>query len=460
MKHLSSHQDTIVALATPPGEGALALIRISGKESIPIVNAIFTSKDLTEVSSHQAIFGKIQSTDNQLIDEVILTLFRNPRSFTGEDSIEISCHGSPYIVQQIMQLLLAKGARLAAAGEFTQRAFLNGKMDLAQAEAVADLIAAHSEAAHRVALTQMRGGISEEIKTLRQQLLDFTSLIELELDFGEEDVEFADRSQLIDLVQKTLALTQNLTSTFQFGNAIKNGIPVVIAGKPNAGKSTLLNTLLGEEKAIVSDIPGTTRDFIEDELVIDGIRFRFVDTAGLRETEDKVEKIGVERTQAKIQEAQILLYLYDTTTSEQAEAYAEVIKYQKQLPDTQVLLVANKIDAFARLDFFPPTDFDIPIVPISAQEKIGLDTLKERLRESVIEKPTSDVVITNVRHYHSLTEAAQALTQVQQGLASHISGDLLSLDIREALQHLGSITGEVTTDEILGNIFSKFCIGK
>lgn len=460
MKNISSHQDTIVALSTPPGEGALALIRISGKQTIPIVNAIFTSKDLTKVSSHQAIFGKIQGTDNQLIDEVILTLFRNPRSFTGEDSIEISCHGSPYIVQQIMQLLLAKGARLAAAGEFTQRAFLNGKMDLAQAEAVADLIAANSEASHRVALTQMRGGISEEIKTLRQQLLDFTSLIELELDFGEEDVEFADRSQLIDLVQKALTLTQNLASTFQFGNALKNGIPVVIAGKPNAGKSTLLNALLGEEKAIVSDIPGTTRDFIEDELVIDGIRFRFVDTAGLRETEDKVEKIGVERTQAKIQEAQILLYLYDTTTSEQAEAYAEVSKYQQQLPDTQVLLVANKIDAFARLDFFPPTDFKSPIIPISAQEKTGLDELKKRLRESVIEKPTSDVVVTNVRHYHSLKEAGEALIQVQKGLQSGISGDLLSLDIREALRHLGSITGEVTTDEILGNIFSKFCIGK
>ncbi|WP_421765365.1 tRNA uridine-5-carboxymethylaminomethyl(34) synthesis GTPase MnmE [Ekhidna sp.] len=454
MSHIN---DTITALATPPGQGALGIIRVSGSETIPIVNGLFRGKDLTKVNSHTVHLGTIRDDENTIIDEVLVTLFKGPNSYTKEDVIEISSHGSQYILQKILSLLVSKGARLAKPGEFTQKAFLNGRFDLAQAEAVADLIASENASMQQTAMKQMRGGFSGEIKNLREQLVHFASMIELELDFAEEDVEFADRQGLIDLVNKIQTLIQSLISSFEYGNAIKNGIPTVIAGKPNAGKSTLLNALLNEEKAIVSDVAGTTRDFIEDQIYLDGIAFRFIDTAGIRETEDKVESIGVKRTLEKMQQASLVIYMIDLKSDNVADVHEQI----KGLRQSKVpyLVVGNKEDE-AQQVLMDAIAEESPVF-ISAKSKTHLDNLKVRLKEFVEEtKSSSDVIVTNARHLQSLQQTDEALNRVIEGINMQMSNDLVAQDIRSALFHLGEITGEVTTDDLLENIFSKFCIGK
>jgi len=453
------HQDTIIALATAQGISAISVIRLSGNEAIKVVNQVFHGKDLEKQASHTLHFGTIRDGE-EIIDEVVVALFVAPKSFTGENIVEISCHGSPYIVKRILQLFIHRGVRLAKAGEFTQRAFLNGRFDLAQAEAVADLIAADSEAAHKAAMYQMRGGFSQKINQLREKLIHFASLIELELDFGEEDVEFADREDLRILVKEILAVIKLLIQSFSLGNVIKNGVPTVIAGKPNAGKSTLLNALLNEEKAIVSEIAGTTRDVIEDEIVIEGIVFRFIDTAGLRETEDKIEKIGVQRSYEKIKSASLLLYVFDLTEIKTLQ------DYDKELADAQsfgipYIMVGNKVEHCAdrlrgTLSSYPEVEL------ISAKNKEGLEKLKSHIVKIVQGEnfSTGDTLITNVRHYESLLQTKNALENVLAGLGRGITGDFLAMDIRQALYHLGEITGQITTDDLLANIFSKFCIGK
>lgn len=446
----------IVALATPPGTSAIAVLRLSGAGCIALVNGVFRGKDLSEQPSHTVHFGTIRD-GSRTLDEVLVTLFRAPHSFTKEESVEISCHGSPYVVQEVLQLLLRQGARYAKAGEFTQRAFLNGRFDLAQAEAVADLIASETKAAHEAAIRQMRGGFSAELKRLRQQLLDFCSLIELELDFSEEDVEFASRDELHERVTETLQLVGQLTDSFAWGNVVKTGVPTVIAGKPNAGKSTLLNAFLNEEKAIVSDIPGTTRDVIEDEITIGGLRFRFIDTAGLRETTDKIEKIGVDRTKAQMQKAAVVIYLYDAATFTPPEAQS--VRQELEQLNVPFLLVANQVDKTSGQVPEPLKKFTD--LSISAVQKTDLDTLQDALLRLVeTHKVGSDEVVTNLRHYESLQQAQTALQEVLNGLEGGLTGDFVALDLRNALHHLGTITGEVTNDEVLGNIFSKFCIGK
>ncbi|QNF34846.1 tRNA uridine-5-carboxymethylaminomethyl(34) synthesis GTPase MnmE [Adhaeribacter swui] len=451
--------DTIVALATAAGKGAISVIRLSGPRAIHICQSVFHGKNLLEQASHTIHFGTIRD-GSRVVDEVLVSLFVAPHSYTKENVVEISCHGSDFIVQEIIKLLLQKGARLASAGEFTKRAFLNGKFDLAQAEAVADLIAADSSKAHEVAMNQMRGGFSAEIKALRTQLIHFASLIELELDFGEEDVEFADRLALENLILELQRLIRNLLQSFALGNVIKNGVPTVIAGKPNAGKSTLLNVLLNEEKAIVSDIPGTTRDFIEDEISIEGILFRFIDTAGLRETQDKVEAIGVERSRQKIEEAALILYLFDVNELS-PEALALEIQSLKA-GYKPVLAVANKVDLAATID---RTAYEAvaPVLFIAATDKTGINELKQELLKTVNQgnlNTGSGTIVTNLRHYASLEQTYQALDSVLVGLSSGITGDFLAADIRRALYALGEITGDITTDDLLDNIFSKFCIGK
>lgn len=447
--------DTIVAQATPQGVGAIAVIRVSGKDSFKIVNKVFRGKDLTKVATHTIHFGTIRDQD-EIIDEVLVSVFKGPNSYTKEDVIEISCHGSGFIIQQMLQLIVKNGARLAKPGEFTQKAFLNGRFDLAQAEAVADLIASENHAMQQTALNQMRGGFSQEIKDLREQLVHFASMIELELDFAEEDVEFADRSGLILLINKIQQLIASLISSFSYGNVIKNGVPTVIAGKPNAGKSTLLNALLNEERAIVSDIAGTTRDVIEDEMVIDGIRFRFIDTAGIRETEDQIESIGVQRTLEKMKQASVVVYLFDLVH----ESIASMDQQLEGLRKSSVpfLIVGNKNDE-ARQELLDYLHEENPIL-ISAKEKSNLEELKKRLIELVAKAPTSNSIITNSRHYESLLQTNESLNRVIAGINFGISNDLVAQDIRQALFHLGEITGEVTTDDLLANIFSKFCIGK
>ncbi|SFF12021.1 tRNA uridine-5-carboxymethylaminomethyl(34) synthesis GTPase MnmE [Thermoflexibacter ruber] len=453
------HQDTIIALATAQGIGAISVIRLSGKQAIKAVNQVFHGKDLEKQPTHTLHFGTIRD-GNEIIDEVVVSLFVEPKSFTGENVVEISCHGSPYIVKRVLQLFINQGVRLAKAGEFTQRAFLNGKFDLAQAEAVADLIAADSEAAHRAAMYQMRGGFSQKIKELREKLIHFASLIELELDFGEEDVEFADREDLRVLVKEILAVIQALIQSFSLGNVIKNGVPTVIAGKPNAGKSTLLNALLNEERAIVSEIAGTTRDVIEDEIVIEGMVFRFIDTAGLRETEDKIEKIGVQRSYEKIKSASLLLYVFDLTEIKTPQ------DYEQELADAQYfgipyIMVGNKVEyasdmVWSTLSSYPEVEL------ISAKNKEGLENLKQHILKIVQGEnfSTGDTFITNARHYESLLQTKNALDNVLAGLNRGVTGDFLAMDIRQALYHLGEITGQITTDDLLANIFSKFCIGK
>lgn len=449
-------QDTITALATPPGIGAIGIIRISGPKAVSIVNEVFFGKNLEKVDSHSIHLGTIRNGD-QILDEVLVSIFKAPKSYTKEDVIEVSSHGSPYILQKVLNMFISKGARLAKPGEFTQRAFLNGRFDLAQAEAVADLIASENASMQRAAMNQMRGGFSNEIKDLREQLVHFASLIELELDFAEEEVEFADRSGLLELIDKIQILIQSLIASFEYGNVMKNGVPIVIAGKPNAGKSTLLNALLNEEKAIVSDVPGTTRDFIEDQMIIDGVVFRFIDTAGIRETEDQVESLGVQRTWEKMKTASVIIYLFDLV-NESVDSIREQLNELK-IFDTSFLIVGNKSDnAKAELKKVLATE---DALFISAKNRENLPSLKERL-QTFVHKPSiqSNTILTNARHVESLQRTNEALNRVIGGIDSGLSSDLVAQDIRSALFHLGEITGEVTTDDLLENIFSKFCIGK
>ncbi|MES2558811.1 MAG: tRNA uridine-5-carboxymethylaminomethyl(34) synthesis GTPase MnmE [Bacteroidota bacterium] len=449
--------DTICALATAGGIGAIGVIRISGNNTFPLVNSIFKGKNLEQADSHTLHFGKIMQGD-VVLDEVLASVFRNPKSYTGEDTIELSCHGSPYILQKILELLVQKGARLAKPGEFTLRAFLNKKLDLSQAEAVADLIAADSAASHQTAMQQMRGGYSHQIQHLREQLINFASLIELELDFAEEDVEFASKSELYNLVKNIHVLIQSLLESFQYGNVLKNGVPTVIAGRPNAGKSTLLNALLKEERAIVSNIAGTTRDTIEESFVVDGVTFRLIDTAGIRHSEDTIESIGIERTFDAIGKASLVLYVFDasTTTPEQLEVELSQIPNGNRI----IIPIGNKVDLVQPM-VSTPLNQRLDITYISSLNKHGIDELIEQLRDFIhTNKSGNDIVVSNIRHYEALQQASNALEQVLQSIEMQMSGELLSLDIRKAIFHLGEITGEITTEDLLGNIFSKFCIGK
>ena len=502
--HYTAHDltDTIVALATPSGVGAIGVIRLSGKAAIQIVNAVFVEKDLEQQQSHTIHFGSIRNEVGTVLDEVLVALFVAPKSYTKENVVEVSCHGSSYIIQQLIQLFIEKGARMARAGEFTLRAFLNGRMDLSQAEAVADLIASSSESAHALALQQMRGGFSNEIQKLRQELLDFASLIELELDFGEEDVEFANRDDLKQLVQKIQRLIKTLMDSFQLGNAIKKGISTVIAGRPNAGKSTLLNALLNEERAIVSEVAGTTRDTIEEVLNIKGIEFRLIDTAGIREAQDQIEAIGVEKTMEKIQQSSLLVYVFDVIRTQPAEVRADLQRLAQ--PGIPLLVVANKMDLnpYTKFEhYFEESggrssergrteesagveQSEIPAeaqrnvgdegqesgievtaaqwVPVSAVNQMNVDYLKEKLYDTVIDQKLGmeSAIVSNVRHFEALQKSQQSLDEVLRGMDNGISSDFVAMDIRRAIAFLGEITGEISTDDLLGNIFGKFCIGK
>lgn len=456
---LSEQSDTIIALATPQGVGAIAVIRLSGKDAIRLTNEVFYGKDLEKQESHTIHFGTIRDGE-KIIDEVLVSLFIAPKSFTKENVVEISTHGSSYIINQVIKLFLKKGVRPAKPGEFTQRAFLNGQFDLAQAEAVADLIHADSEASHRAALNQMRGGFSSEIQQLREKLIHFASMIELELDFGEEDVEFASRTELQELVERLLRVVEELILSFDLGNVIKNGVPTVIAGKPNAGKSTLLNALLNEEKAIVSDIAGTTRDFIEDEINIGGVIFRFIDTAGLRETTDTIEAIGVSRTQEKMKTASLILYLFDLGDTDLVEINRDVNKLENL--GVPFLKIANKLDK-ANPELVTELQSKHPdTIFISAGNKENLEGLKVKILELVnLDKfKTGNTVVTNIRHYDSLVKTRDSLLDILRGIDDQITNDFVAMDIRRSLHYLGEITGEITTDDLLANIFSKFCIGK
>jgi tRNA modification GTPase len=457
--HVIDWDDTIVALATPPGMGAIGVIRVSGKQTFSILNDLFPSKNLLEHASHTIVVGLLKD-QNKVLDEVVLSLFKGPKSYTGEDVIEISCHGSAYIQSQIIASITARGARLAKAGEFTQRAFLNGKLDLAQAESVADLIASNSEASKRAAIHTMRGGFSTDLAYLREQLIKFSALIELELDFAEEDVEFANRSALHSTVNELQQATQQLINSFALGNVIKNGVQVAIIGKPNAGKSTLLNALLNENRAIVSDIAGTTRDTIEEVLNIEGVLFRLIDTAGIRtQTDDVIEQLGVAKSLEKMNAADLVVYLFDaaTTSIQDIEAVA------KELTTTGIkhVLVANKIDSITpeKLAVLEATD---SIVCIAAKNKLAIDTLKNALVQKAVggDVQTESTVVTNARHQDALLKLQASLQDVSAGLSAKITGDLLALDIRQCLHYLGLITGEITNDDQLDYIFSKFCIGK
>ena len=450
------NQDTIVALSTPPGSGAIGVIRLSGPEAINLTNSVFAGKDLSKQASHTLHFGLIKE-DELIIDEVVAGLYVAPRSYTKENVVEISCHGSNYIIQQILNLLIKKGARAAKPGEFTLRAFLNGAFDLSQAEAVADLIASDSKASHDVALQQMRGGFSTELAGLREQLIHFASMIELELDFAEEDVEFANRDQLKALILKINNVLHRLISSFEMGNVLKNGVPIVIAGKPNVGKSTLLNALLNEDRAIVSDIAGTTRDTIEDELNINGIIFRFIDTAGIRDTADIIEAKGVERTLERMKQAKLILYMVDAlqTPDELEEQLTDLKKIE--IP---YLAIVNKADLFTsdQKEAFAKQE----VLFLSAKENIGVDELKEALLAKVNLHAinTSETLVSNIRHLEALKNTEQALANVLNNIDNPVTSDFLAMDIKQALHYLGEITGMVTTDDLLENIFSKFCIGK
>ena len=460
-------QETIVALATPSGAGAIAIIRLSGADAIAIAAEVFQSvsgKDITKQKTHTLHLGHIMD-GAKTYDQVLLSIFKGPNSYTGENVVEISCHGSTFIQQQIIQLLLRKGSKMAQPGEFTLRAFLNGKLDLSQAEAVADLIASDNEASHQIAMQQMRGGFSNEIAKLREELLNFASLIELELDFAEEDVEFADRTQFHVLLERIEFVLKRLIDSFAVGNVIKNGIPVAIVGEPNVGKSTLLNALLNEERAIVSDIAGTTRDTIEDELVINGIGFRFIDTAGIRETKDVVESIGIQKTFEKIEQAQVVLFLVDSTelTMESLEGLkVEVEKIRNKYPQKALLTIFNKKDKIGE-SLLRNLESQIEnSIFISAKQKVGIDELKNELMSFVNTGAlrNNETIVTNTRHYDSLLKALEEIQKVKWGLDSGLSSDLMAIDIRSALYFFGEITGEVTNDELLGNIFANFCIGK
>lgn len=456
MKHLLS-DDTIAALSTPPGIGAIGVIRLSGNKAISITQTIMPGIKLETAATHTLHFGTIRDGDI-ILDEAVAGLFKAPNSFTREDVVEISCHGSPYILQKVLQLILSKGARLARPGEFTMKAFLNGRFDLSQAEAISDLIASETEAAHHLAMNQMRGGFSGELKILREELVHFASLIELELDFSEEDVEFANRPQLLALLAQISKKIRALCESFRLGNVLKNGVAAVIAGRPNAGKSTLLNALLNEERAIVSDIPGTTRDTIEETLTINGIAFRLTDTAGIRQATDIIEKQGVERTMQKIEQASIIIYLFDAETMTAAEVQ-EDLKTLKKESETPLLAVANKADLNGNPDKFSEIS---GLRFISAKNGQGITGLKNCLYETALKGKNiqEGVILSNVRHYEALQATLVNLQAAQKGIENKLSGELVASDIRSALNHLGEITGEVTTDDLLGNIFGKFCIGK
>ena len=457
-------EGTIMALSTASGAGAIAVIRLSGSEAIGLTESVFKARSeklLMNQKSHSIHLGDIIH-QNTVIDEVLVSVFKNPHSYTGEDVIEISCHGSPYIQQQIIKILIEQGAQTAKPGEFTLRAFLNGKMDLSQAEAVADLIASENEASHQLAIQQMRGGFSSEIKNLRQELLNFASLIELELDFAEEDVAFADRKQLESLLLKIQTVLKNLIDSFALGNVIKKGVPIAIIGPPNVGKSTLLNCLLNEDKAIISDIAGTTRDSIEDEITLEGVCFRFIDTAGIRETENIIEKIGIKKTREKIELASFVFHLVDPTEflKNQNPLTTELRAFKNQYPNKKLLVVFNKKDQ-NHMFKIPEQIQGYQSVSISAKMNSNIDVLIELLTVHFKLNPTQDQsIVTNSRHYGSLYAAQKEVIAIQNGLSNGLSGDLLSIDLRQALFHLGEITGEVTNDELLGNIFENFCIGK
>lgn len=461
-----TNKDTIIALATASGAGAIAVLRVSGPEAISVSNTLFKSihdKNLLNQPTHTVHLGHIMY-GKRVLDEVLLSLFKNPQSYTGEDVVEISCHGSSYIQQQILQLFIRNGCRSANPGEFTLRAFLNGKMDLSQAEAVADLIASDSAAAHQIALQQMRGGFSSEIKNLREELLNFASLIELELDFSEEDVEFADRQQFEELLKRIVKVLKYLIDSFATGNVIKNGVPISIIGAPNVGKSTLLNALLNEDKAIVSNIAGTTRDAIEDELIIEGVKFRFIDTAGIRHTDDTVESIGIKKTFAKMAESQVIIQLLDASLISKANAadiLASLEETKAQYPEKETLVVLNKMDLADKV-LLSKVFSELEPLHMSAKTGTGVELLKTKLLDMVhmgkLQK--NDTIITNARHYDALRLALENIQKVQDGMQTGLSGDLLAIDIREALYHFGRITGEISTDDLLGNIFANFCIGK
>ena len=459
--------DPIVALATPPGVGAISVIRISGDDTLEIISKFFNSssgKILKKQKNQTVHLGEIVEND-QIIDQVLVSIFKKPHSYTGEDVVEISCHGSNFIQQEIIQLFLRNGCRLADHGEFTMRAFLNGKMDLSQAEAVADVIASNSRTSHQIAIQQMRGGIANELLELRVQLLDFAALIELELDFSGEDVEFADRSKFKELVAVISKILKRLIDSFSFGNAMKNGIPIAIIGAPNVGKSTLLNTLLNEEKAIVSDIAGTTRDAVEDELVVEGVSFRFIDTAGIRETDDVVENIGIRKTYEKAENAQLIIFLLDArefSVSKNA-CMSEINVIKNRFPKKRICVIANKIDSISETQKNEISLGIKDVLLLSAKRDIGIDRLLKKLTSFVNKGKlsTNDTIVTNSRHFEALSNALDSLISVERGIASGISTDLLSIDIRECLRHLGNITGEYDIDkDILGHIFSNFCIGK
>ncbi len=458
-------KDNICALATASGMGAIAVIRVSGPDAIALCTPLFKSvkpgKSLLNQKTHTIHLGTIMD-GTQLVDEVLVSVFKGPNSYTGENIIEISCHGSNYIQQQILQLLIKNGCRTAEPGEFTFRAFMNGKMDLSQAEAVADLISSSNEKSHDLALSQMRGGFSSEIQALRKELIKFASLIELELDFSTEDVEFADRKELDGLLNRLKMVLRKLVDSFALGNVLKNGIPVAIVGEPNVGKSTLLNALLNEERAIVSDIAGTTRDTIEDELVLDGMSFRFIDTAGIRDTDDAIESIGIEKTFEKIKQAKVVLYLFDASTANSETVHAEMLKLEEHTTGKQLIAVANKVDK-GDVNEIEQSFGDLSnIVFISAKQKENVERLKDLLTEKVKQGllNNDDVIISNSRHFEALTLALDHVVQVQDGLGIGVSGDLLAMDIRQSLYHLGEVTGEITTDDLLDSIFRDFCIGK
>ncbi len=463
------NQDTIIALATAPGTGAIAVIRLSGPNAIEWVSNCFESsskKVLKDQKSHTVHLGHIKEGEH-IVDQTLVSVFKGPNSYTGEDVVEISCHGSTYIQQRIIQLFLKKGARAAQGGEFTMRAFLNGKMDLSQAEAVGDLIASENEASHQLALQQMRGGFSSEIKKLREQLLNFASLIELELDFAEEDVSFADRDEFRTLLNTITEVLKKLIDSFALGNVIKNGVPVAIVGAPNVGKSTLLNALLNEERAIVSNIAGTTRDTIEDEISIGGIGFRFIDTAGIRATEDQIEKIGIQKTFEKIGQAKLILYLVDSLACIKDDRLAkqdeiEILKIEKEHPKKHLIVLGNKVDQLSIEDQNHLRELIPQIQFIAAKTGEGVEKLKDSFIEGVHAGSitNNDTVVTNSRHFNALVKALEEVDRVQEGLAEGLSSDLLAIDIRQALHYFGEITGEISSDELLGNIFANFCIGK
>ena len=458
-------KDNICALATASGIGAISIIRVSGPDAIAICDQLFKSvkkgKSLLEQKSHTIHLGTFMNNDH-LIDEVLVSIFKGPNSYTGENVVEISCHGSTFIQQQIIQILIKNGCRTAEPGEFTFRAFMNGKMDLSQAEAVADLISSSNEKSHNLALTQMRGGFSSEIQVLREELIKFASLIELELDFSTEDVEFADRSQLQELLNRLKQVLRRLIDSFALGNVLKNGIPVAIVGEPNVGKSTLLNALLNDNRAIVSEIAGTTRDTIEDEIIIEGMCFRFIDTAGIRDTKDSIETIGIEKTFEKINHAKVVLYLFDAATASYEKVSDELKKLENHIKGKQLIVIANKIDQGDASQIKSNFGDIENLLFISAKQKENIQHLKTLLTDKVKKGILSndDVIVSNSRHFEALSNSLSHIVQVQVGMENDISGDLLAMDIRQSLYHLGEITGEITTDNLLDSIFRDFCIGK